>query len=91
MQSILPRRRSILPKRRFDCRFSLYRDYAKVFPGWKDPRINEELTLREYIFATYNEEIAKKYEKKPCANVPAKYFRDLSTIREQLKRDMGEI
>jgi hypothetical protein len=60
-------------------------------PGWKDPRINEELTLREYIFATYNEEIAKKYEKKPCANVPAKYFRDLSTIREQLKRDMGEI
>ncbi|EFX60993.1 hypothetical protein DAPPUDRAFT_340838 [Daphnia pulex] len=53
--------------------------------------IREESPLREYIFATYNEEIAKKYEKKPCANVRAKYFRDLSTIREQLKRDMGEI
>jgi hypothetical protein len=68
-----------------------YRDYAKVFPGWKNPRTNEESPLREYIFATYNEEIAKKYKKKPCANVPAKYFRDLSTIREQLKRDIGGI
>jgi hypothetical protein len=68
-----------------------YSDYAKVFPGWKDPRINEESPVREYIFATYNEEIAKKYEKKPCPDVPAKYFRDLSTIREQLKRDIGGI
>jgi hypothetical protein len=49
-----------------------YSDYAKVFPGWKNPRTNEESPLREYIFATYNEEIAKKYEKKPWANVPAK-------------------
>jgi hypothetical protein len=32
-----------------------YRDFATVFPGWKDPRINEELSLREYILATYNE------------------------------------
>ncbi len=68
-----------------------YTDYAKVFPGWKDPRINEESPVREYIFAKYNEEIAKKYEKKPCPDVPAKYFRDLSTIREQLKRDIDGI
>jgi hypothetical protein len=68
-----------------------YSDYAKVFPGWKVPRINEESPVREYIFATYNKEIAKFYGKKPCPDVPAKYFRDLSTIREQLKRDIAGI
>jgi hypothetical protein len=68
-----------------------YTDYAKVFPGWKDPRINEESPVREYILATYNEEIAKKYKLQPCSDIPANYFRDLSTIREQLKRDVGGI
>jgi hypothetical protein len=68
-----------------------YSDYGKVFPGWRVPRINEESPVREYIFAAYNEEIAEKYKKKPCPDVPAKYFRDLSTIREQLKRDIDGI
>ena len=66
-----------------------YRDFATVFPGWKDPRINEELPLREYIMATYNEEIAKKYKVKPADDIPASYSRDLSSIKKQLERDIA--
>ena len=66
-----------------------YRDYATVFPGWKDPRMNEELPLREYIMATYNEKIAKKYNKKPADDIPASYSRDLSSIKEQLEREIA--
>ena len=32
-----------------------YRDFADVYPGWKVPRINEELLLRQYLLTTYNE------------------------------------
>jgi hypothetical protein len=67
-----------------------YRDYAKVFPGWKDPRINEELPLREYILATYNNEIAQKYNKKPATEIPPNYSsRFLYDIKEQLERDIA--
>ena len=66
-----------------------YRDFATVLPGWKDPRINEELPLREYILATYNKEIAKKYNLKPADDIPASYSRDLSSIKQQLKRDIA--
>ncbi len=62
-----------------------YKDFAKKFPGWKDPKINEESPLREYILVTYNKEIAEKNDVKPCPNVPASYFRVLSTIKEQLE------
>ena len=65
-----------------------YRDFGTVFPGWNNPRINEELPLREYILATYNQDIAKRYDLKPCPNIPSKYFRDLVSIKEQLKRDI---
>jgi hypothetical protein len=71
--------------------FYKYRDYATVFPGWKDPRIHEELPLREYILATYNEEIAKKYNLKPADDIPASYSRDLSSIKEQLKRELNSL
>ena len=67
-----------------------YRDYDKVFPGWKNPRIHEELPVREYILATYNEDIAIKYNLKPAKDIPASYYRDLSSIKEQLKREIGD-
>ncbi len=67
-----------------------YRDYAKVFPGWKDPRINEELPLRQYILAKYNNEIAKKYNVKPSTKIPPSYSsRTLSEIKEQLEREIA--
>jgi hypothetical protein len=67
-----------------------YRDYANVFPGWKDPRISEELPLRQYILATYNNEIAKKYNVKPSTKIPPSYSsRTLSEIKDQLKRDIA--
>jgi hypothetical protein len=67
-----------------------YRDYAKIFPGWRNPRINEELPLREYIFATYNNEIAKKYNKKPSTKIPLSYSsRTLTSIKEQLEREIA--
>ena len=65
-----------------------YRDFATVFPGWNNPRINEELPLREYILATYNQDIAEMYDLKPCSNIPSKYFRDLVSIKEQLNREI---
>jgi hypothetical protein len=66
-----------------------YRDFATVFPGWKDPRINEELPLREYILATYNKQIAKKYNQKPADDIPASYSPNLSSIKERLKREIA--
>jgi hypothetical protein len=71
-----------------DDKWYYYRDFATVFPGWNNPRINEELPLREYILATYNQDIAKRYHLKPCPNIPLKYFRDLVSIKEQLKREI---
>ena len=65
-----------------------FREFSNIFPGWKEPRINEELPLREYVFATYNEDIAKKYDALPCSEIPHQYFRDLSAIIKQLKRDI---
>lgn len=65
-----------------------YRDYDKVFPGWKNPRLKEELPVREYILANYNEEIAQKYKLKPADDIPETYFRDLSFFKEQLKREI---
>ncbi len=67
-----------------------YRNFAKVFPGWKDPRINEELPLRQYILATYNNEIAKKYNVKPSIKIPPSYSsRTLSSIKKQLEREIA--
>jgi hypothetical protein len=67
-----------------------YRDYAKVFSGWKDPRINENSPLREYILTTYNKEIAKKYNVKLSTQIPSSYSsRTLSSIKEQLQREIA--
>ena len=55
-----------------------YKEFAKEFRGWKDPKIKEESPLREYILATYNNELAAKYGVKPCPDVPANYFQVLS-------------
>ncbi len=66
-----------------------YRNFATVFPGWKNPRIIEEMPVREYILATYNKEIAEKYKLKPSENIPRSYFRDLSSIKEKLERDIA--
>jgi hypothetical protein len=68
-----------------------FRDFSKVYPEWKDPRIYEESPLREFILATYNNSIAEKYGRKPCSGVPVRYFRVLSTIKEQLKMDIDLI
>lgn len=66
-----------------------FKDFYKVFPGWRNPRIDEEMPLREYIFAMYNKEISEMHNVYPCTRIPEKYFRDLFTIKKQLKRDIG--
>jgi hypothetical protein len=68
-----------------------YRDYAKVFSGWKDPRINEELPLRQYILATYNNEIAEHYDVKSSTKIPPSYSsRTLSDIKGELERGIAD-
>jgi hypothetical protein len=58
--------------------------------GKNDPRIKEELPLREYILATYNNEIAEKYNLKHSTEIPSSYFsRTLSSVKEQLKREIA--
>ena len=66
-----------------------YKDFSKVFPGWKAPQTNVTMPLREYIFAKHNKEIADRYNVRPCKSIPSAYDQhDLSTIREQLRRDI---
>jgi ribosomal protein L12E/L44/L45/RPP1/RPP2 len=72
-----------------DTKWYKYKDYATVFPGWKDPRIFEELPVREYILATYNKQIAAKYDLKPSTNIPKNYHRDLSSIKKQLEMEIA--
>ena len=68
-----------------------YRNFDKVFPGWENPRICEDLPLREYILANYNEVIASKYNLKPCTNIPPQYrSRKLEYIRQELERETAK-
>jgi hypothetical protein len=66
-----------------------YRNFATVFPGWRNPRIIEDMPVREYILATYNKQIAEKYKVKPSENIPRTYFRNLSSIKEKLEREIA--
>lgn len=67
-----------------------YRDFSKVFIGWNDPRIFEEQPLGEYILATYNDRIAKKYGVKACEEIPLRFYtRNLAGIRAQLEMELG--
>ena len=64
-----------------------YRDFAKVYSDWMEPKLDERLPLREYIFAKYQEELAHKYEVKECIEIPSAYSNhDLETIRLNLER-----
>ena len=68
-----------------------FRNFDKVFPGWENPRICQDLPLREYILANYNEVIASKYNLKPCTNIPPKYrSRKLEYIRQELERETAK-
>ena len=71
---------------KYNGEFRNYRDFSKVYPEWMDPRLIERLPIREYIFANYQEEISKKYNKKKCIKIPSDYYHDLKTIRLDLER-----
>ena len=62
-----------------------YKDFGVVFPDWLQPTFMEHLPLREYILATYNQQIAKHYKKKPSVDIPPEYHHNLYNIRLQLK------
>ena len=67
-----------------------YTEFAEVYSRTKVPRINEDISLRQYILATYSKDIAilaKEYNLKPCSDSLLNIFRSLSTIREQLIRE----
>lgn len=78
--------RSFYPNRDSEKSYS-FKDFSRVFPGWKNPLINEDVPLREYIFAKFNDEIAKRYHMKPCFEIPQNYYRDLWAIKKQLEMD----
>ncbi|OQR80995.1 hypothetical protein THRCLA_11895 [Thraustotheca clavata] len=66
-----------------------YKDFENVFPTWALPTIQQPLPLREYIFAHCQDELATKYNRKKCSNVPAKYYsHDLDDIERQLNRQL---
>ena len=64
-----------------------FEEFFMVFPGWKNPLINEDVPLRQYIFAQYNDEIAEQYHMEPCVEIPRNYYRDLWAIKKQLEMD----
>lgn len=49
----------------------------------------EHRPLREYIFANYNEDIAIKYQRKPCIDIPSGYNHNLDNIRLELQGKTG--
>lgn len=67
-------------------KFHKYDDFEKMYSGWSLPRLTERLPLREYLFATYHQEMAKMFHCKPCLNVPIKYHHNLETIRSDLQK-----
>ena len=70
----------------FDGEWRSFNDFSLVYPQWMEPKFMERLPLREYIFANYQEDIVKKYDCKPCIDIPLDYYHDLETIRSDLKR-----
>ena len=64
-----------------------YTEFAEVYSRTKVPRINEDISLRQYILATYSKDIAKEYNLKLCSDSLLNIFRSPSTIREQLIRE----
>ena len=72
---------------KFNDEWRSYQDFGKVYTDWMDPKLLERLPLREYIFANYQEDIAKKYDRKECIDIPADYHHDLETIRADRERE----
>lgn len=72
-------------------KLGVFKDFETIFPGWKKPKWKESWPLREYIFTTYQEDIAKRYEVKVCREVPSDYKRELSTIRENLEKEIQNL
>lgn len=76
---------------RHDKKLGKFKDFETIFPGWRKPKWKESWPLREYIFATYQEDIVKHYQRskvKACTDIPVEYKRELSTIRENLEREV---
>ena len=63
-----------------------YRDFDKHYPAWMNPKLMERLPLREFIFANYQDAIAKKYQVKKCLGIPPGFYHDLETLRQYLER-----
>ena len=67
-------------------KWTKYKDFCKVYPDWIDPKLTERLPLREFIFANYQEDLARKYARKPCIDIPTHYHHQLETICADLER-----
>jgi hypothetical protein len=64
-----------------------YRDYAKVFPGWKDPRINENSPLCEDILATTTKKLPKDTTRHLRRKLPQTTLRNFCpTSRKNCRR-----
>jgi len=71
---------------KFKGEWKKFRDFTTVYPDWMEPKLLERHPLREFIFVNYQEDLAKKYDCKPCINIPLDYHHHLETIRSDLKR-----
>ena len=63
-----------------------YRDFDKVYSKWMLPKLMDRLPLREYIFANYQEDLAREYLLKKSIDIPPNYHHDLETIRRDIER-----
>ncbi|ETW07101.1 hypothetical protein H310_01744 [Aphanomyces invadans] len=63
-----------------------FREFDKVYPGWAIPTKQEPLPLREYIFATYQAQLAEMHNKAKCVRIPREYYHDLDDITRKIQR-----
>ncbi|OQR89188.1 hypothetical protein THRCLA_22726 [Thraustotheca clavata] len=62
-----------------------YKQFNKAFPfTWVIPHVNQNLPLREYIFANFQVDLAIYYNKPKCSSIPRKYFHDINDIARQI-------
>jgi len=75
---------------KFNGKWTKYKDFCRVYPDWVDPKLTERLPLREFIFANYQEDLARKYARKQCVDIPVHYRHHLETIRADLERTANQ-
>ena len=62
-----------------------YKDYQTVFPSWSIPTVRSRSEVRELMFYHYHSQIAVRFGRTSCSEVPPAYNRDASALEMERK------